>query len=211
VFVYDSALKEEVPFVKTSLIQPSRSTYTDINGYLRFDSLPAGKHRLHLDFVGYYCPDTSITTQGGKSTFLILFMKPATIRLRIPEDPDPKPPVPTHYDSLLHKADSCLAKKKYGLAQNYYFHAGSQQPGSSYWLARIRECGRLQDPPVDDYTQLIRIGDSYFPEKQAAPSSIPKNTLLAAKTCYEMALKLKPLEKYPEEQLNKLNELLRKK
>jgi hypothetical protein len=211
VFVYDSVTKEEIPFVKISFSGSSLSYNTDFSGYLRINSPDTGKQKLQLFFLGYETINKEVEIIAEKSMLLVFCMRANTIQLRIPEDPDPKPHVPTRFDSLVNKADSCFVKKKYGLAQNYYFHAGAQQPESSYWLTRIRECGRLQNPPVDDYTQLVQTGDSYFPEKYVTTSNITKNTLLAAKACYEMALKLKPQEKYPGEQLKKLNELLKKK
>jgi tetratricopeptide (TPR) repeat protein len=106
-----------------------------------------------------------------------------------------------NYASLIIGADKLLAEKKYSEAKASYQSALKSRPDEKYPQQKITEIDiALTGIKVGDenYNKAITEGDNYFNAARYSEASAP----------YKKASKLKPEEKYPLMQIEKINGIL---
>jgi tetratricopeptide (TPR) repeat protein len=108
------------------------------------------------------------------------------------------------YREYLAKGDQMVSEVKYDEAINYYNQALAIQPGDTYALKQINFLkGQLakkksKKQKQKKYQEFINLGDRYFSNQSYS----------AARLVYLKALQLKPDEKYPTVQINKIDQIL---
>jgi tetratricopeptide (TPR) repeat protein len=105
------------------------------------------------------------------------------------------------YEQAIKDGDAALADKNYDKARDFYAIAQDAQPEESYPKEKLKEIEGLlaaQQKAEQDYLAAIEKGDNAFKAKDFDQ----------AKNEYNKALALKPEEKYPQEQLGKIENQL---
>lgn len=105
------------------------------------------------------------------------------------------------YDKAISEADDAYMNKDYSLAQVKYEQASKIKSGESYprsMLERVVESIGTQQKSKATYNEVIVQADGIFNKKDYEGSLIS----------YQNALKIMPDEKYPTEQINKINNIL---
>jgi tetratricopeptide (TPR) repeat protein len=103
--------------------------------------------------------------------------------------------VEAEYQAIIKEADSRYDIKEYVAAKAEYTKALALKPGEAHPTKRLEEVTRLLDEMAEQdaaYKAAIENADNAFNAKD----------FLSAKVEYESALKIKPNEKYPQDQLN---------
>lgn len=100
------------------------------------------------------------------------------------------------YKDAIYKADKLFINKEYDRAKQAYNEGLVYKPGESYSTEKIKEINKIlkTEDSTADYGTLIANGDNAFKAKD----------YLKAKNYYNAALKQKPTEKYPKDQLIKV-------
>ena len=104
------------------------------------------------------------------------------------------------YKKAIEQADSFFNKKKYNDAKNYYAQAKELKPDDKYPVQRIKE--------IDKIIKLQKVNAQYKKEIQAADKLFGQESYNDAKNNYMKASELKPKEKYPKDQINKIDVVL---
>jgi tetratricopeptide (TPR) repeat protein len=106
------------------------------------------------------------------------------------------------YEAAIKKGDEFLKTKDFSSAKNAYREAAVIKPDEVYPKAKMKECDdALAGPPSEKlYHERIAQADALFKMK----------SWQAAKNAYEEALKLKPNEQYPKDQVAEINNMLSK-
>lgn len=112
------------------------------------------------------------------------------------------------YNDYIKQADAQFNNNKYILAKEFYKRALGLKPGATYPITQIQAIDKLlaqknktlQDKTDQEvkYQQLIKQGDKAFDNED----------LLNAKEQYQKALALKPNEKYPNDQVKIIDNIL---
>jgi len=108
------------------------------------------------------------------------------------------------YREFLAKGDQMVSEVKYDQAINYYNQALAIQPGDTYALKQINFLKsqlakkKSKKQKQKKYEEFINLGDRYFTNQSYS----------AARLVYIKALQLKPDEKYPTVQINKIDQIL---
>ncbi|MBN2669313.1 MAG: hypothetical protein JXR60_08790 [Bacteroidales bacterium] len=108
------------------------------------------------------------------------------------------------YADKIRDADAMLAAKNYELALNNYSEALALKPAESYPKNKINEINQLLAQQADNekkeqqYSSLIAKGDE----------QLSKLALIAAKEAYNQALQIKPSQKYPQDKIKEIDQLL---
>lgn len=105
------------------------------------------------------------------------------------------------YVRAIAKGDSCYNKQDWNGARENYQHALSLKPLETYPLDRVREIDNKTANPQREsyYNSLIKEGDDFMKEGK----------YIDARKSYRLALDLKPQEKYPQEKLAEIENLLK--
>jgi tetratricopeptide (TPR) repeat protein len=106
------------------------------------------------------------------------------------------------YEIVIKMADDLFKQGKYAEAINYYDKAIDLDPFLDYADKRIELCeSKIATKEKDDaeYAEIINLADESFREKEYKE----------AKLDYQDALQIKPYEKYPQDQIKKIDQLLK--
>ncbi|MEW6467620.1 MAG: hypothetical protein AB1458_01780 [Bacteroidota bacterium] len=106
------------------------------------------------------------------------------------------------YKDLVAQADKLFKEQSYQQARNAYTEANNLKPGEQYPKDQIAKIDKLmadQKEIEEKYKKLIADGDKSFNGK----------LYTFAKGSYEEALKLKPNEQYPKDQLKKIDDAMK--
>jgi epidermal growth factor receptor substrate 15 len=105
------------------------------------------------------------------------------------------------YNQLIAEAEELRKKEQYDKAIDRFYAALDVKPDESYPMDQIDEINvLLKDKKVrQEYNQLIEMADNF----------LKQNSVQAAEEKYKKALALFPNEKYPQEQIDKIQSKLR--
>jgi hypothetical protein len=109
--------------------------------------------------------------------------------------------IEAEYKTSIAKADELLAVKSYEPAKTEYQHATSLKPGEEYPKGKIAAIDKiLADIKAfeDKYNGAIATGDSAFANK----------SYTQAKSAYQVALQMKPDEKYPKDKIAEIEKIM---
>lgn len=108
------------------------------------------------------------------------------------------------YREYLAKGDKMVSEVNYDEAINYYNQALAIQPGDTYALKQINYLKKQlakkksKKQKQKKYDEYISLGDRYY----------NNNSYSAARLVYIKALQIKPNEKYPNIQINRIDQIL---
>jgi len=104
------------------------------------------------------------------------------------------------YEKAIEQADSFFNENKYDDAKTYYAQAQELKPDDKYPAQKIKE--------INNIVKAQSVEAQYKKELESADKLFAQESYNDAKTTYLKASKLKPNEKYPNEQISKINEVL---
>jgi tetratricopeptide (TPR) repeat protein len=109
--------------------------------------------------------------------------------------------IENEYNKLIKEADNLLKVQDYEKAKNAYIEATKLKPSEQYPKDKIQEIDKIfADAKLNQelYNKAIAVADENFANKEYEK----------ALESYQNALTYKPGEKYPEEQISKINDII---
>jgi len=106
-----------------------------------------------------------------------------------------------HYKSIISKADKLFEEKSYDRAKTEYTNAGTVKPTEQYPKDKISEIETL-------LAELKARDESYKASIARADQLLLKKSYDEAKTEYQNASTIKPLESYPKDKITEINKTL---
>jgi tetratricopeptide (TPR) repeat protein len=105
------------------------------------------------------------------------------------------------YNNTIEKADAAFKQEEYSSAKSLYSEALFIKPDEQYPQSQIDKIDQIlseQKAEKEQYANAINKADRYFDEEKYSQ----------AKSAYQNALSIKPEEQYPQNQIDKINDLL---